>query len=187
MIAAWVDCAYWMPEYPSVMYSQVLKYELNDIYHFRSYACLCYVQTPKVFLCKLERNEKDVFSNCVSQVHAHRRALRVERTFIAPKYGLTFEKTLWYLFPRVVRSSVLIRVKELNPFNSGPDHVRSLRARKRRREVVGFDYTKWERFSLTFKIYWVKQSIWNISNYWVSAIHYQRIRRFLQTYLYVNV
>jgi len=36
------------------------------------------------------------------------------------------------LFSRAVRSSVLIRVKKLNPFNSGLDYVRSLRARKRR-------------------------------------------------------
>jgi len=34
-------------------------------------------------------------------------------------------------FPRAVRTSVQIRVKELNPFNSGLDHVRSFRSRKR--------------------------------------------------------
>jgi len=33
-------------------------------------------------------------------------------------------------FSRAVRSSVLIRVKELNPFNSGLDHVRSLSGMK---------------------------------------------------------
>jgi len=31
---------------------------------------------------------------------------------------------------------VLIRVKELNPFNSGLDHVRSLRAKEKKGEVV---------------------------------------------------
>jgi len=30
------------------------------------------------------------------------------------------ERTLWHLFPRAMQSSVLIQVKKLNPFNSGP-------------------------------------------------------------------
>jgi len=49
----------------------------------------CYVQTPKVFLYKLKGKKKKrygrtVFSNCISQVHAQGRVLRVERTFMIP-------------------------------------------------------------------------------------------------------
>jgi len=52
---------------------------------------------PEGFLCELERIEKervwkDVFRNCVSQAHAQRRALRVERTFMAREYGSTSRK-----------------------------------------------------------------------------------------------
>jgi len=50
---------------------------------------------PEGFSCKLERKEKegvwkDVFSNCVSQVHAQR--LRVERTLMTLEYESTFRK-----------------------------------------------------------------------------------------------
>jgi len=93
---------------------------------------------PEGFSCKLERNEKegvwkDVFSNFVSQVHAQRRALRVERTFM--EYGSTSRKDA--MIPFSTSSAIvgrgqgtLIQVKELNPFNSGLDHVRSSSVRK---------------------------------------------------------
>jgi len=44
--------------------------------------------------------------------------------------GIRLKRTLWHLFPQAVRSSILIRVRELNPFNSELDHMRSPRARK---------------------------------------------------------
>jgi len=51
---------------------------------------------------------KDVFSNCISQVHAQWRVLRVERIFMAPEYESTSRKNAITLFPRAVRSLVLI-------------------------------------------------------------------------------
>jgi len=95
----------------------------------------CYGSKPRrFFLCKLERNKKervwkDGFRNCVSQVRAQRRA--ASRTHFYG-FGIWVNVPKRRLFPRAVRSSVLIRVKELNPSNSRLDHVRSLKARKRR-------------------------------------------------------
>jgi len=49
---------------------------------------------------------------------------------------------------------VLIRVKELNPFNSGLDHVRSSSDRKRRARSYNLINKKGEtRAELTFNVY----------------------------------
>jgi len=49
------------------------------------------VTSKPPFFCKIGRNEKegiwkDVFRNCISQVHAQKRVLQVKRTFMAPEY-----------------------------------------------------------------------------------------------------
>jgi len=53
---------------------------------------------------KIEKEEirKDAFRNYVSQVHAQKWMLQVERTFMAQEYGQRLERTL---FPRAVRLS----------------------------------------------------------------------------------
>jgi len=91
----------------------------------------CYVQTSKVLFIRMGREEReevweDANSNRCSQVYAQRRVLRVERTFMALEQGSTSRRDAITPFSRAVRSSVLIRVKEVNPYNSGLDHVRSL-------------------------------------------------------------
>jgi len=119
---------------------------------------------PWRFLCKLEGMRRKgygrIYSVTVSRRYTHKGARGESNTLLwLRNMGQRPERTLWHLFPRAVQSSVLIQIKELNPFNSGLDYVRSPKARKWKSEVVGFNYTKRERFSLTFKIYWVKQLI----------------------------
>jgi len=121
----------------------------------------CVTSKPRRFLCKLERNEKervwkDAYSNCVSQVHAQGRVHYESNALLwLWNMGQRPERTLWHLFPRAVRSSVLMDWTTCDPRERGNEG-----------EVVSLYYTKRERFSLTFKVYYkligiqVKIIIW---------------------------
>jgi len=94
----------------------------------------CYVQTSKVCLCRLEGKGRKrygrTYSDCVSQAYAQWRVPASRTHFYCSGIWVNVPKGRYdAFFPRAVRSSVLFRVKELNPFNSGLDHVRSSRAR----------------------------------------------------------
>jgi len=73
---------------------------------------------------------KDVNSNCLLGIRAE--ALAASRThFYGSRIWVNVPNERYNLFPLAVRSSVLIRVKEFNPFNSGLDH--DLRGQRKRR------------------------------------------------------
>jgi len=51
-------------------------------------------KSRRFFVNLKEEIWKDAFSNCISQVHAQWRMLRVERTFMVPEYESTFRKDI---------------------------------------------------------------------------------------------
>jgi len=112
------------------------------------YLNLCYyivTSKPRRFFCKVEgmrRRRNGTYSETVSQIHAQRRVLRVERTFMASEYGSMSQKNVL-----ILSQGTLTR-----------DWTTcDLWGQKEEAEVVIFNYKKRERFLLTFKIYWVKQ------------------------------
>jgi len=78
---------------------------------------------------------KDINSNCLAGIRTEARAASQTR-FYGSGIWVNVPKRRYNTFFRAVRSSVLIRVKELNPFNSGLDHMRSPRAKETKGEVV---------------------------------------------------
>jgi len=74
--------------------------------------------------------EGRIQKQCFASTRTEARA-SIQTHFYGSEIWVNVLKGRWHLFPWAVQSSVLIRVKELNPFNSGLDHVRSLRARRR--------------------------------------------------------
>jgi len=85
--------------------------------------------------------DSETYSETMSRRYTHRDVLRVKGIFITPEYGSASRKDAITSFSK--NNDIGLNFEELNPFISGLDHVRSLKAREEG-EVIEFNYKKRE-------------------------------------------